>query len=205
MMLVAPDTSPRGAGIEGEDESYDFGSGAGFYVDATVAPWDKNYRMYSYVTAELPALVFAEFAADASRQGITGHSMGGHGALTIGLKNPDTYRSISAFSPICAPMECDWGKKAFSGYFGEAHDKWAEHDASALIVSGQRSGEILIDQGEADDFLENQLMPGRFKQVCAEGNQPLNLRMQAGYDHSYFFIASFVEDHIAFHAKRLRD
>ncbi len=204
LMLIAPDTSPRGAGIEGEDESYDFGSGAGFYVDATVAPWDKHYRMYSYITQELPALVFANFAADSSRQGITGHSMGGHGALTIGLKNPDTYQSISAFSPICAPMQCDWGKKAFTGYFGDDQQKWAKHDASALIEAGHRSGEILVDQGSADDFLENQLLPERLKQVCADAGQPLDLRMQAGYDHSYFFIATFIEDHIAFHAGRLQ-
>ncbi len=203
VMLIAPDTSPRGAGIEGEDESYDFGSGAGFYVDATETPWNKNYRMYSYITSELPELIFSEFSADRARQGITGHSMGGHGALTIGLKNPESYQSISAFSPICAPTECDWGKKAFSGYLGSDTAEWAKHDAVALIASGSRSGEILIDQGEADDFLENQLMPGRFRQVCAEAEQPVNLRMQAGYDHSYYFIASFIEDHISFHAKRL--
>lgn len=203
VMLVAPDTSPRGAGIKGEDESYDFGSGAGFYVDATEAPWDQNYRMYSYVTRELPELIFSEFSADKSCQGITGHSMGGHGALTIGLKNPDTYQSISAFSPICAPTECDWGKKAFAGYLGSNQQQWSKHDATCLIASGSRSGEILIDQGESDDFLENQLMPGRFKQVCAEAGQDVNIRMQAGYDHSYYFIASFIEDHIGFHAKRL--
>ncbi|MBX2868934.1 MAG: S-formylglutathione hydrolase [Acidiferrobacterales bacterium] len=204
LMLIAPDTSPRGAGIEGEDDSYDFGSGAGFYVDATQAPWDRNYRMYSYITKELPGIVFENFAADSSRQGITGHSMGGHGALTIGLKNPETYQSISAFSPICAPMQCDWGKKALGGYLGDDQQKWAEHDASVLVESGHRSGEILVDQGGADDFLENQLLPERLKQACADAGQPLNLRMQSGYDHSYFFIASFVEDHVAFHAKRLQ-
>jgi len=203
IMLVAPDTSPRGAAIEGEDESYDFGSGAGFYVDALVDPWKKNYRMYSYITQELPRLLFDNFSADRARQGITGHSMGGHGALTIGLKHPDVYQSISAFSPICAPMQCPWGQKALAGYLGDDKEKWAAYDASALIAAGYRSGEILVDQGGDDDFLEGQLMPEKFEGACAAANQALTLRMQAGYDHSYYFIASFIGDHIAFHGQRL--
>lgn len=204
MMLVAADTSPRDAGIAGEDEAYDFGSGAGFYVDATVAPWRKNYRMYSYVTQELPALVFANFQGDAGRQGISGHSMGGHGALTIGLKNPQVYQSISAFSPICAPSQCAWGQKALAGYLGEAQSSWRQYDACALVESGCRSGEILLDQGADDAFLQNQLMPDKFAAVCAAASQSLNLRMQPGYDHSYYFIASFIGEHIDFHAHRLK-
>ncbi len=203
LMLVAPDTSPRGASIPGEDETYDFGSGAGFYVDATEAPWSKNYRMYSYITEELPALVFDGFPGDRARQGITGHSMGGHGALTVGLRNPETYRSISAFSPICAPTQCPWGEKALGGYLGSDRETWKAHDACALIESGQRSGEILVDQGDADGFLVEQLKPELLEQACKEAGQPLTLRMQPGYDHSYFFIASFIGDHVAFHAARL--
>lgn len=203
IMLIAPDTSPRGAGIEGEDEDYDFGSGAGFYLDATRDPWSTNYRMYSYIVDELPALVFEQFAGDPSRQGITGHSMGGHGALTIGLKNPDRYASISAFSPICAPGQCPWGQKAFTGYLGDDPGAWAQYDACELVRAGARSSEILIDQGDADNFLDNQLMPDKFASVCEAASQPLQLRMQPGYDHSYFFIATFIGDHIAFHGDRL--
>jgi len=203
LMLVAPDTSPRGADIDGEDDSYDFGSGAGFYVDATVSPWSKNYRMYSYVTAELPKLIFSSFAADPDRQGITGHSMGGHGALTIGLKNPDTYRSISAFSPICAPMQCPWGEKALTGYIGANRESWDEYDAVSLISQGARSGHILVDQGDADDFLTEQLKPELLDEACKKSGQELTLRMQPGYDHSYYFISTFIGDHIAFHAERL--
>ncbi len=209
IMLIAPDTSPRGADIVGEQDDYDFGSGAGFYVDATRPPWHKNYRMYSYISEELPQLIFANFAADCQRQGITGHSMGGHGALTIGLKNPDTYQSISAFSPICAPMQCAWGRKALSGYLGDNQSNWAQYDATALIKQGAgrdrhgRRGEILIDQGTADNFLDDQLKPELLKTACQQSGQPLTLRLQAGYDHSYFFIATFIKDHIAFHADRL--
>ena len=203
VMLIAPDTSPRGAEIPGEDETYDFGSGAGFYVDASIEPWSKHYRMYSYVTKELPDLVFNNFNAEYTRQGITGHSMGGHGALTIGLKHPDTYRSISAFSPICAPTECPWGQKALSGYLGDDPNHWRQYDACALIADGGRSGEILVDQGDADDFLEDQLMPEKLQDACDRHGQPLQLRIQPGYDHSYYFIASFIGDHIAFHAERL--
>ena len=203
IMLIAPDTSPRGAGIEGEDDSYDFGSGAGFYVDATRSPWDKNYRMYSYVTEELPELIFAHFQGDQDKQGITGHSMGGHGALTIGLKNPQVYKSISAFSPIVAPLQCPWGQKALGGYLGEDQSTWRQYDACALVEDGHRSGEILIDQGLSDDFLAGQLMPEKFEKVCGDANQKVNIRMQPGYDHSYYFIASYIGDHIAFHHDRL--
>ena len=203
MIVVVPDTSPRGAGIEGEDESYDFGTGAGFYLDATQAPWDQNYRMYSYITQELQALVSDNFPIDCSRQGITGHSMGGHGALTIGLKNPHLYRSISAFSPICSPTQCPWGQKALRGYLGDDGSAWIQYDAVELIRNGYRSGEILVDQGEADNFLQEQLKPELLSSVCVETGQPLQLRMQPGYDHSYYFIASFIEDHIEFHASSL--
>lgn len=202
LILIAPDTSPRGAGLEGEDDDYDFGTGAGFYVDATQSPWNKNYRMYSYITEELPLLVFQHFPANRNAQGITGHSMGGHGALVIGLKNPQTYKSISAFSPICSPINCPWGQKALSAYLGDDRDSWQQYDAVSLIQQGRRSGEILVDQGDADDFLQNQLKPEQLKQVCERTGQSLNLRMQSGYDHSYFFVASFIEDHIRFHAAR---
>jgi len=204
LMLVAPDTSPRGAGISGEDDSYDFGSGAGFYVDATEPPWDKNYRMYSYITEELPELIFANFPGDVDRQGITGHSMGGHGALTIGLKNPNVYKSISAFSPICSPSRCPWGEKALAGYLGDDRSAWQQYDATALISDGARSGEILVDQGGADDFLTEQLRPELLQAACAQAGQKLRLRVQPGYDHSYYFISTFIGDHVAFHAERLR-
>ncbi len=203
LILIAPDTSPRGAGVSDEDDDYDFGSGAGFYVDATQPPWDRNYRMYSYVTRELPSLVFEHFPVRRDAQGITGHSMGGHGALVIGLKNPQTYKSISAFSPICSPVNCPWGQKALSGYLGDDQDSWRQYDSVCLIERGCRSGEILVDQGMADDFLQNQLKPELLRQACEKTGQPLELRMQPGYDHSYFFIASFIEDHIRFHANRL--
>ena len=203
MIVIVPDTSPRGAGIEGEDKSYDFGTGAGFYLDATQAPWNENYRMYSYITQELQTLVSDHFPIDCSRQGITGHSMGGHGALTIGLKNPHLYRSISAFSPICSPTQCPWGQKALRGYLGANGSAWTQYDAVELIRNGHRSGEILVDQGEADNFLQEQLKPELLSSVCVETGQPLHLRMQPGYDHSYYFIASFIEDHIAFHASNL--
>ena len=203
MIVVVPDTSPRGAGIEGEDESYDFGTGAGFYLDANQAPWNENYRMYSYITQELQALVSDNFPIDCTRQGITGHSMGGHGALTIGLKNPNLYRSISAFAPISSPTRCPWGQKALRGYLGDDDSAWTQYDAVELIRKGHRSGEILVDQGEADNFLQEQLKPELLSSVCVETGQPLQLRMQPGYDHSYYFIASFIEDHIEFHASSL--
>jgi len=205
VMLIAPDTSPRGAGIEGEDDSYDFGTGAGFYVDATQAPWNTNYQMYSYITDELPAIVFDKFNGRRDAQGIFGHSMGGHGALTIALKNPKTYRSVSAFSPICAPSQCPWGKKALSGYLGNDQKAWAEYDATALIEAGRRTAKILIDQGEADEFLETELMPQTFAAACTRAEQLLELRIHPGYDHSYYFISTFIADHIAFHAEALSD
>lgn len=203
MMLVVPDTSPRGAGIEGEDEAYDFGTGAGFYLDATRPPWDRSYRMYSYVTGELQELVLAEFPADGSRQGITGHSMGGHGALTIGLKHPEVYRTLSAFAPICAPSRVPWGRKAFSGYLGEDPAAWAEHDACELLRRGYTTGAILVDQGEADGFLTEQLRPDLLREAAKEAGQLVDIRLQKGYDHSYFFIASFAGDHVRFHRERL--
>lgn len=204
-LLVVPDTSPRGAGIPGEEEEYDFGTGAGFYVDAARAPWDRNYRMYSYITGELQELVCSKFNVDVHRQAITGHSMGGHGALTIGLKNPEKYRSISAFAPICSPMRCPWGVKALRGYLGDDPSRWEPYDATSLIKQGMGSGEILVDQGTDDDFLAGQLKPELLQSACEEAGQALTLRMQPGYDHSYYFIASFIEEHIAFHARRMTD
>eukprot|EP00471_Norrisiella_sphaerica_P004474 CAMPEP_0184486156 /NCGR_PEP_ID=MMETSP0113_2-20130426/7697_1 /TAXON_ID=91329 /ORGANISM="Norrisiella sphaerica, Strain BC52" /LENGTH=279 /DNA_ID=CAMNT_0026867901 /DNA_START=20 /DNA_END=859 /DNA_ORIENTATION=+ len=204
IVLVAPDTSPRGVDIEGEDESYDFGSSAGFYMDATEPKWRKHYNMYSYITAELPELV-REGLPVTDAASIFGHSMGGHGALTIYLKNPGTYRSVSAFSPICNPTDCPWGVKAFSGYLGEENkEAWESYDAVLLLnnYSGPKT-EILVDQGLEDSFLDEQLKPERLAKACEKAGIPLNLRMQEGYDHSYFFISTFVDDHIAFHAKHL--
>lgn len=202
--LIAPDTSPRGAGIEGEEDDYDFGSGAGFYVDAVKAPWAKNYNMYSYINEELYQLVANEFEIDDQRQGIMGHSMGGHGALMIGLRNTDKFKSISAFSPICAPMQSPWGQKAFAGYLGDDQSLWEAYDAVQLIRQGRKSEhEILVDIGDADNFLSEQLKPELLEQACAQYGQKLNLTLQPGFDHSYFFIASFIGKHIAFHAEKL--
>jgi S-formylglutathione hydrolase len=202
--LVIPDTSPRGLNLPGDSDSYDFGVGAGFYVDATEAPWSKNYRMYSYVARELPAVIAAGFAVDPSRTGIFGHSMGGHGALTIALKNPAAYKSISAFAPICSPMRCPWGEKALAGYLGSDRAKWREYDSTALIEDrGWKGPPILVDQGTKDQFLDTQLKPELLKAACTARSVPLEIRMQEGYDHSYFFIASFVEDHLRFHARHL--
>ncbi len=203
LMLVAPDTSPRTARYPGDDESWDFGQGAGFYLDATQTPWSEAYRMYSYVSKELPALVAANFPADTARQGIFGHSMGGHGALTIALKNPDTFHSLSAFAPIAAPMRCPWGDKAFSRYLGPDREAWRAHDASELMAKRPYGRPILIDQGLADQFLAQQLYPEVFEAACARQNQPLTLRRHAGYDHGYFFIQSFIEDHLRHHARQL--
>jgi S-formylglutathione hydrolase len=207
LAIVAPDTSPRGVGLPGDNESWDFGVGAGFYLDATEMPWSRHYRMYSYVTHELPSLITANFPVDAKRQGIFGHSMGGHGALTIALKNPDRYRSVSAFAPIAAPMQCPWGQKAFTGYLGPDRDSWRAYDASELIrrletVAGRPP--LLVDQGLADPFLPQQLLPERLEQACAESGYPLTLRRHAGYDHSYYFISSFIEDHLRHHARTLQ-
>jgi S-formylglutathione hydrolase len=205
LALVMPDTSPRGTDLPGEHDNYDFGSGAGFYVDATEAPWSVNYRMYSYVTRELPALVEEHFEVDPQRSGIGGHSMGGHGALVCALRNPDRYRSVSAFAPISSPMHCPWGEKAFNGYLGPQRSGWRAWDAAALIEDGHRVPDILVDQGLADTFLATQLMPERLEQACSMAGQPLTLRRHPGYDHSYFFIASFVADHLEWHAARLKD
>jgi S-formylglutathione hydrolase len=203
VILVAPDTSPRNTGIPGEDDDWDFGTGAGFYVDATEAPWNNYYQMYSYVIRELPALIAAHFPVQTNRQGIFGHSMGGHGALVCALKNPQQYRSVSAFAPIAAPIRCPWGQKAFSHYLGADQATWNAYDASELVRTTQLDHTILIDQGTADSFLETQLMPQVFEQACAEAGQALKLRMQEGYDHSYYFIATFIEDHIRHHAEQL--
>jgi S-formylglutathione hydrolase len=202
--IVVPDTSPRGLNLPGEAESYDFGLGAGFYVDATEEPWVRGYRMYSYVTRELPKTVAAGFPVDPSRAGIFGHSMGGHGALTIALKNPHAYRSVSAFAPICSPMRCPWGEKALAGYLGGDRTRWRDCDTTALLEDRGWSGPpLLVDQGTKDPFLDGQLKPDLLKQTCVQRHIPLELRMQEGYDHSYFFIASFIEDHLRFHARLL--
>jgi len=203
LMLVAPDTSPRGAGIPGEDDAWDFGTGAGFYVDAIAEPWRSHYRMYSYVTEELPRLIADQFPADPTRQGISGHSMGGHGALICALKHPTRYRSVSAFSPIAAPMQCPWGQKAFSHYLGADQATWRAYDATELVQTTQLNFPILIDQGTADSFLTTQLMPDLFAAACARVGQPLTLRRQERYDHSYYFISSFIEDHLKHHAEAL--
>ena len=204
LMWVAPDTSPRGLDLPGEHDDYDFGSSAGFYVNATEMPWSDHYNMYSYVTEELPDLVFGMFAGDKSKQGIFGHSMGGHGALVCALRNPDLYRSVSAFSPICAPTQCAWGIKALAGYLGVDNDvAWQQYDACKLINSGARTTQILVDQGTADLFLPEQLKPNLLVAACEKAGIPLELRMQDGYDHSYFFIATFVGDHIEWHARAL--
>jgi S-formylglutathione hydrolase len=203
VMLVAPDTSPRGVDLPGEDDAYDFGSGAGFYVDATEAPWSAHYRMYSYITGELPKLILDNFPGDAARQGVFGHSMGGHGALVCALRNPDLYKSVSAFAPIVAPTRVPWGEKAFSGYLGADRANWRQYDACELIRDGAAAPDILVDQGKADGFLEEQLKPELLREACEAAGQTLTLRMQDGYDHSYYFIASFVGDHIAHHARTL--
>jgi len=204
LVLVAPDTSPRGAKVAGETDSWDFGVGAGFYVDATLEPWAKHYRMYSYVTKELPALIVDKFQADPLRQGIFGHSMGGHGALVCALRNPGQYKSLSAFAPISAPVRCPWGKKAFRGYLGEDHAAWKEYDASELIRRGRFAGPILVDQGLSDKFLSDQLYPEILEAACRDAGQPLTLRRQEGYDHGYFFISTFMEDHLRHHASQLK-
>lgn len=200
LILVAPDTSPRGAGIPGEDSEWDFGVGAGFYVDATQAPWSRHYRMYSYVTRELPDLVAEYFPARLDRQGIFGHSMGGHGALVCALRNPDLYRSVSAFAPIGAPSQVPWGDKAFSRYLGPDRAAWAEYDASALIRRRAISQTLLVDQGTNDKFLKEQLRPDLLEAACRAAGQPLELRRRAGYDHSYYFIQTFIEEHLRHHA-----
>ncbi len=206
LMLVAPDTSPRGLGLAGEDDDWDFGSGAGFYLDATQAPWAGHYRMASYVTRELPALIEAHFPARPGLRGIFGHSMGGHGALVSALRDPGLYASVSAFAPIVAPMRCPWGEKAFAGYLGPDREAWRDWDACALVrARGPLPVSILIDQGEDDPFLERELKPELFEAACAAAGQPLTLRRRPGYDHSYYFIATFMADHVAHHARALGD
>ncbi|MEM9150152.1 MAG: S-formylglutathione hydrolase [Cyanobacteria bacterium P01_F01_bin.3] len=215
LMLVAPDTSPRGVNLPGEEDSWDFGSGAGFYVNATEQPWAQHYNMYDYVTVELPELIGQTFDLRGDyhagrfhqRAGIMGHSMGGHGALICGLKNPDKYASVSAFAPIAAPSECVWGQKAFTGYLGADKTTWAAYDATELVKRGHKINEtILIHQGSADQFLaEGQLLPEKFAAACEQSAQPLALHHEPGYDHSYYFIATFMEDHIRYHAEALKD
>ena len=203
LMLVTPDTSPRHTGVEGADAAWDFGTAAGFYLDATAAPWNKYWRMGSYVSGELRALVMQHFNAREDRVGLFGHSMGGHGALTLALNNPGLYQSVSAFAPIAAPMQCPWGVKAFSGYLGEDRKTWTQHDATELIKAGARLPPLLIDQGLADKFLSEQLHPHLFEAACLEAGQPLTLRRHEGYDHGYFFISTFMAEHIAHHARYL--
>jgi S-formylglutathione hydrolase len=203
LILVTPDTSPRAPDLPGDSESWDFGRGAGFYVDATRAPWSAHYRMFAYATEELPALIEANFPVDPARWGVTGHSMGGHGALVAALRRPDRFKSCSAFAPISAPMHCPWGRKAFAGYLGNDETAWAAYDASALMRAQPFAGEILVDQGLADKFLSEQLMPERLEEAAAASGQKLRLRRHAGYDHGYFFIQSFVAEHLAHHARAL--
>ena len=205
LIFVAPDTSPRGANVPGDPaNAYDFGLGAGFYVDATQAPFASNYRMWSYVTEELPELVDEHFPVDSKRQSILGHSMGGHGALTAALRHPEHYRAASAFAPIVAPSRVPWGIKALGGYLGDNKDAWRKHDAVALIEDGARFSELLVDYGDADQFLTEQLRPELLQGACDKAHIPLTLRRQAGYDHSYYFISTFMADHLRWHAARLK-
>jgi S-formylglutathione hydrolase len=203
IIFIAPDTSPRGDDLP-DDEAYDFGKGAGFYVDAVQAPWSTNYRMRSYIEQELPALVAEHFPVDMARQGIAGHSMGGHGALTIGLRNPGRFRSVSAFSPIVSPLNCPWGEKELGGYLGPDKATWREYDACALIEDGARLPDLLVDQGDADNFLHEQLKTGLLVMACRKAGIPATIRMQPGYDHSYYFISTFMADHVGWHAARLK-
>ena len=204
LIFIAPDTSPRGEGVPDDPQgAYDFGLGAGFYVDATQEPFAQNYRMWTYITRELPELVAANFPIDERRQAIMGHSMGGHGALTIALGNPDRFQSVSAFSPIVAPSRVPWGQKALGGYLGSDQAAWRAHDAVALIEDGSRVRDILIDQGDADPFLTEQLRPSLLAEACADADIQLTLRLQPGYDHSYYFISTFMEDHLRWHGERL--
>lgn len=206
MMIVAPDTSPRGENVA-DDEAYDLGQGAGFYVDATQSPWTPHFKMESYIVEDLLSAIAEDFPADMSRVGISGHSMGGHGALTLALKYPQRFKSVSAFAPIVSPTRCPWGEKAFTAYLGSDRKTWEAHDASLLIESGAARGhydDILIDQGTADNFLAEQLKPELFADACVKMGQKLTLRMQEGYDHSYFFMASFIAEHISWHAERLK-
>ena len=205
LIFVAPDTSPRGDNVPDDSEgAYDFGLGAGFYVDATEEPFAQHYKMRSYIEVELPEVIAANFSADMARQGIMGHSMGGHGALTTSLRNPGRFRSTSAFAPIVSPLHCPWGHKALSGYLGDNQLDWAEYDACALIAAGARLPDLLVDQGEADNFLIDQLKPHMLAEACEVAGQKATIRMQPGYDHSYYFISTFMADHLAWHAERLK-
>ncbi|MCB2087381.1 MAG: S-formylglutathione hydrolase [Sphingomonadaceae bacterium] len=203
IIFVAPDTSPRGDDVP-DDEAYDFGKGAGFYVNATQAPWAQHFQMRRYIEEELPDLIAANFPVDMARQGITGHSMGGHGALTIALRNPDRFRSTSAFSPIVSPLNCPWGEKALTGYIGANKAAWRDYDACALIEDGARLSDLLVDQGTADNFLEEQLKTHLLEEAVASAGMSATIRMQEGYDHSYYFISTFMADHVAWHAERLK-
>ncbi len=201
--IVAPDTSPRGEDIA-DDDAWDFAQGAGFYLNATQEPWSRHYKMYDYIVSELPTLINKTQAVDPDRCGVFGHSMGGHGALTIALKNPGTYKSVSAFSPICAPMQCPWGEKALSNYLGDDREQWRDYDSCELIAKAEQQLPILVDQGGADEFLQEQLKPELLEAACQQTGHPLTLRMQPGYDHSYYFISSFIGDHIKHHADALK-
>ena len=201
MIVVAPDTSPRGNDVP-DSPDYDLGQGAGFYLNATQAPWSKHFRMYDYVVSELPALIEAQFQASNARS-ISGHSMGGHGALVIALRNPDRYRSVSAFSPIVAPSQVPWGKKAFAAYLGDDHDAWKQYDAVELVANASERLPLLVDQGDDDEFLSTQLQPQLLRAACEKAGHPLQLNLREGHDHSYYFIASFIGEHMAFHAKAL--
>lgn len=203
IVLVTPDTSPRDTGIPEATADWDFGEGAGFYVDATASPWQERFRMYSYVSRELPALIAAHFPVDPARVGICGHSMGGHGALTIALRNPGRFRSVSAFAPIVAPSHVPWGQKAFTGYLGADREAWVEYDACSLVARRTFPGPILIDQGTNDGFLQRELQPERFEEACRQAGQPLTLRRHEGYDHGYYFISTFITDHLRHHAGQL--
>jgi S-formylglutathione hydrolase len=205
LIFIAPDTSPRGEGVPDDSGgAYDFGLGAGFYVNAAQQPFAQHYRMRDYIETELPEIIAANFPADMDRQGITGHSMGGHGALTISLRNPGRFKSTSAFAPIVAPLQCPWGHKALAGYLGDEQDSWAEYDACALIDSGARLPDLLVDQGEADNFLIDQLKTHLLEVACSKAGQKATIRMQPGYDHSYYFISSFMAEHLRWHADRLK-
>ncbi|MEJ2362397.1 MAG: S-formylglutathione hydrolase [Gammaproteobacteria bacterium] len=204
LALVFPDTSPRGEDVADAPERYDLGQGAGFYVNATQSPWSEHFHMYDYISTELPSLLEANLPLLAGHKSVTGHSMGGHGALICALKNPGAYASVSAFAPICNPVNCGWGQGCFEAYLGDDRERWAEYDATSLVLDGARCGEILIDQGTADEFYtEGQLLPDHFRRACEKTGQPLTLRYQAGYDHSYHFIATFIVEHLAFHARSL--
>ncbi len=203
LILIAPDTSPRATGIPGEDEATDLGSGAGFYLDATQDPWASHYQMYTYITQELPSLIAEHFPLDEGRQGLCGHSMGGHGALVCALRNPRQYRSLSAFAPIVAPRQCPWGQKAFTHYLGADQSPWRAYDATDLVLQRPLPYPVLIDQGGADPFLEQQLQPQKFLAACEQAGQDLQFHLRPGYDHSYYFVATFMADHLAYHAWNL--